>query len=44
MTEAVHDEKSKRRAMLFRAGIYILGTHFFAFFIMLLFFLGGHRH
>ncbi|MFE9424083.1 DUF6126 family protein [Kitasatospora sp. NPDC006697] len=40
----VRDEKSKRKAALIRAAIYIAGTHFFAFFVMLLFYLGGHRH
>ncbi|MCX4744491.1 DUF6126 family protein [Kitasatospora sp. NBC_01287] len=44
MSETVRDENTKRRAMLVRAGIYIAGTHFFAFFVMLLFYLGGHRH
>ncbi|WP_198042222.1 DUF6126 family protein [Kitasatospora azatica] len=42
--EAVRDERSKRKAALIRAAIYIAGTHFFAFFVMLLFFLGSHRH
>ncbi|GAA1957309.1 DUF6126 family protein [Kitasatospora viridis] len=40
----VRDEKSKRKAALTRAAIYIAGTHFFAFFVMLLFYLGSHRH
>jgi hypothetical protein len=43
-TSTVRDERSKRKAALVRAGIYIAGTHFFAFFVMLLFFLGSHRH
>ncbi|GAB2718907.1 DUF6126 family protein [Kitasatospora kifunensis] len=43
-SETVRDENSKRKAMLIRASIYIAGTHFFAFFIMLLFFLGNHHH
>jgi hypothetical protein len=42
--ETVRDEKSKRKAALVRAAIYIAGTHFFAFFVMLLFFLGDHNH
>ncbi|GAA1123138.1 MULTISPECIES: DUF6126 family protein [Kitasatospora] len=43
MSEAVRDEKTKRRAMLIRASIYIAGTHLFAGFVILLFTLGG-RH
>ncbi|MEV6208074.1 DUF6126 family protein [Kitasatospora sp. NPDC051914] len=43
MSEAVRDEKNKRRAMLIRASIYIAGTHLFAGFVILLFTLGG-RH
>ncbi|MGF1426615.1 DUF6126 family protein [Kitasatospora sp. LaBMicrA B282] len=44
MSDAVNDEKTRRKAALIRAAIYIAGTHFFAFFVMLLFFLGSHRH
>jgi uncharacterized membrane protein len=40
----VRDEKTKRRQAMVRAGIYIAGTHFFAFFVMLLFWLGGGKH
>ncbi|TQF06781.1 hypothetical protein E6W39_37070 [Kitasatospora acidiphila] len=40
----VRDERTKRKAALVRAAIYIAGTHFFAFFVMLLFFLGDHKH
>ncbi|MER5636203.1 DUF6126 family protein [Kitasatospora sp. NPDC002227] len=41
---ATSDEKSRRKAMLVRASIYIAGTHLFAGFVMLLFFLGGRGH
>ncbi|MGK4580213.1 DUF6126 family protein [Kitasatospora sp. HPMI-4] len=44
MSDAVGDEKSKRKAMLTRALIYIAGTHLFASFVMLLFFLGNRHH
>ncbi|MFD5467923.1 DUF6126 family protein [Kitasatospora sp. NPDC127059] len=37
------EESSRRRAMLIRAGIYVLGTHLFAGFVILLFALGD-RH
>ncbi|MEV7214032.1 DUF6126 family protein [Kitasatospora cineracea] len=43
MSDAVRDEKSKRRAMIVRALIYIAGTHLFAGFVILLFAVGG-RH
>ncbi|WP_234443725.1 DUF6126 family protein [Streptomyces sp. NRRL B-24484] len=43
MSEAVRDERTRRRAMLIRATIYIAGTHLFAGFVILLFALGG-RH
>ncbi|GAA2145429.1 hypothetical protein GCM10009760_34070 [Kitasatospora kazusensis] len=43
MSDATRDEKSKRKAMLVRASIYIAGTHLFAGFVILLFALGG-RH
>ncbi|GJF33479.1 hypothetical protein KNE206_61790 [Kitasatospora sp. NE20-6] len=43
MSEAVRDERTKRRAMMIRASIYIAGTHLFAGFVILLFTLGG-RH
>jgi hypothetical protein len=39
---SVVDEKARRKAAWVRASIYIAGTHFFAFFVMLMFFLGGH--
>jgi len=39
-SEAVRDEKAKRRQMLIRASIYIAGTHLFAGFVILLFALG----
>ncbi|MGW6917047.1 DUF6126 family protein [Kitasatospora sp. NPDC054939] len=39
---AAHDdERRRRKAMLIRAGIYIFATHLFAFFVILLFSLGG---
>ncbi|WP_354638829.1 DUF6126 family protein [Kitasatospora camelliae] len=44
MSEAVRDERSKRRAMLIRASIYIAGTHVFAGFVILLFTLGQRGH
>jgi len=43
MSDAVRDEKSKRKAMFVRASIYIAGTHFFAGFVILLFALGNRR-
>ncbi|GAA1227750.1 hypothetical protein GCM10009665_17830 [Kitasatospora nipponensis] len=43
MSDAARDEKTKRRAMLIRAGVYIFATHFFAGFVILLFAL-GNRH
>ncbi|MFF2041397.1 DUF6126 family protein [Kitasatospora sp. NPDC058170] len=43
MTDGISDEKSRRRAMLVRAGIYIFATHLFAGFVILLFTLGD-RH
>ncbi|MEU9129433.1 DUF6126 family protein [Kitasatospora sp. NPDC048540] len=44
MSDAVHDEKTRRRAMMIRASIYIAGTHLFAGFVILLFALGGRHH
>ncbi|GAA2752816.1 MULTISPECIES: DUF6126 family protein [Kitasatospora] len=41
-TDAVRDEKARRKAMLIRASIYIAGTHLFAGFVILLFTI-GHR-
>ncbi|GAA4986051.1 hypothetical protein GCM10025734_09890 [Kitasatospora paranensis] len=43
VSEAVRDEKSRRRAMMIRASIYVAGTHLFAGFVILLFTLGGRR-
>ncbi|WP_168219577.1 DUF6126 family protein [Kitasatospora sp. MMS16-BH015] len=43
-TAGVRDEKARRKAMLIRASVYIAGTHLFAGFVMLLFFLGGRGH
>ncbi|MER7668189.1 DUF6126 family protein [Kitasatospora sp. NPDC096128] len=43
MNNGTSDEKSRRRAMLIRASVYILGTHLFAGFVILLFAL-GNRH
>lgn len=43
MSNAVRDERTKRRAMVIRASIYIAGTHLFAGFVGLLFYLGGHH-
>ena len=43
MSEAVRDERTRRRAMMVRASIYIAGTHLFAGFVILLFTLGGRR-
>ncbi|GAA4841036.1 DUF6126 family protein [Kitasatospora sp. NPDC048365] len=40
-TDAVTEEKTRRRAMMVRATIYIAGTHLFAGFVILLFALGG---
>ncbi len=42
MSDALRDEKSKRKAMFVRAGVYIFATHFFAGFVILLFTLGHH--
>ena len=44
VTDALHNEKSKRKAVIIRACIYTLGTHLFAGFVMLLFAIGNHRH
>jgi hypothetical protein len=44
MSDAVRDEKAKRKAMLIRASIYIAGTHLFAGFVILLFALGNRHH
>lgn len=41
MSDANADERSRRKAMLIRAGIYIFATHLFAGFVILLFSLGG---
>ncbi|MEU6972038.1 DUF6126 family protein [Kitasatospora sp. NPDC101155] len=43
MSDSTNDEKSRRKAMLIRASVYILGTHLFAGFVILLFAL-GNRH
>ncbi|MFI6443456.1 DUF6126 family protein [Kitasatospora sp. NPDC050543] len=43
MSDATKDEKSRRKAMLIRASIYIAGTHLFAGFVILLFAV-GNRH
>ncbi|MFI6846410.1 DUF6126 family protein [Kitasatospora sp. NBC_00085] len=43
MADGISDEKSRRKAMLIRAGIYIFATHLFAGFVILLFTLGD-RH
>ncbi|WP_157531684.1 DUF6126 family protein [Kitasatospora sp. Root107] len=43
VSDAIRDEKSKRKAMIVRACIYIAGTHLFAGFVILLFAL-GNRH
>ncbi|MDH6111969.1 hypothetical protein P3T36_006848 [Kitasatospora sp. MAP12-15] len=40
--QATKDEKSKRKAMLVRALIYIAATHVWAAFLILLFTLGKH--
>ncbi|MDH6134700.1 hypothetical protein P3T37_004104 [Kitasatospora sp. MAA4] len=40
--QATKDEKSKRKAMLVRAVIYIAATHVWAAFLILLFTLGKH--
>ncbi|WP_231591285.1 DUF6126 family protein [Saccharothrix sp. ST-888] len=44
MSDAVRDEKTKRKAMIIRASIYIFGLHLFAGFIGLLFLLGSRHH
>ncbi|MDH6126862.1 DUF6126 family protein [Kitasatospora sp. GP82] len=44
MSNAVSDEKSKRKAMIIRASVYIAGTHLFAGFVILLFALGNRHH
>jgi hypothetical protein len=44
VSNAVRDDKAKRKAMLVRASIYIAGTHLFAGFVMLLFYLGNRHH
>ncbi|MFJ8473392.1 DUF6126 family protein [Kitasatospora sp. NPDC094011] len=41
--DGVSEEKSRRRAMLIRAGIYIFATHLFAGFVLLLFALGDRK-
>ncbi|MFD0279903.1 DUF6126 family protein [Kitasatospora sp. NPDC127111] len=41
--DAASEEKSRRKAILIRAGIHILGTHLFAGSVLLLFAL-GNRH
>jgi hypothetical protein len=37
-------EKSQERSIALRAGFYIFGTHVFAGFVWLLFYVGGHAH
>jgi hypothetical protein len=44
MSDATRDEKARRKAMMIRASIYILGTHLFAGFVILLFTLGNRHH
>lgn len=44
MSDAVRDEKARRKAMMIRATIYIAGTHLFAGFVILLFALGNRHH
>ncbi|MFI6151335.1 DUF6126 family protein [Kitasatospora sp. NPDC051170] len=41
MSDSTSDEKARRKAMLIRASIYVLGTHLFAGFVILLFALGN---
>ncbi|MFF0296627.1 DUF6126 family protein [Kitasatospora sp. NPDC004615] len=41
-SSAVREEKARRKQMLIRALIYIVGTHVFAGFVLLLFAV-GHR-
>ncbi|MFJ4676441.1 DUF6126 family protein [Kitasatospora sp. NPDC088783] len=43
MSDAVRDERSRRRGMIVRALIHVAGTHLFAGFVILLFAVGG-RH
>ncbi|GGP70590.1 DUF6126 family protein [Streptomyces melanogenes] len=37
-------EKAKERGIALRAGFYIFGTHLFAGFVWLLFYVGDHAH
>ncbi|WP_329400348.1 DUF6126 family protein [Streptomyces melanogenes] len=37
-------EKRKERGIALRAGFYIFGTHLFAGFVWLLFYVGEHSH
>ncbi|MER6299060.1 DUF6126 family protein [Kitasatospora sp. NPDC001539] len=41
--DSTDEEKSRRKAMLIRAGIYIFATHLFAGFVLLLFAVGGRQ-
>ncbi|MFD8482038.1 DUF6126 family protein [Kitasatospora sp. NPDC059673] len=41
-SDAVREEKARRKQMLIRALIYIVGTHVFAGFVLLLFAVGKH--
>ncbi|MFB7471536.1 DUF6126 family protein [Kitasatospora sp. NPDC056184] len=41
--EATREEKTRRKAMLIRAGIYIFATHLFAGFVLLLFAIGDRK-
>ncbi|MER7846128.1 DUF6126 family protein [Kitasatospora sp. NPDC096077] len=41
--DGTSEEKSRRKAMLIRAGIYIFATHLFAGFVLLLFALGDRK-
>ncbi|MFE7558873.1 DUF6126 family protein [Kitasatospora sp. NPDC057500] len=41
--EATREERTRRKAMLIRAGIYIFATHLFAGFVLLLFALGDRK-
>ncbi|MER7578558.1 DUF6126 family protein [Kitasatospora sp. NPDC097691] len=43
MSDSTNEEKSRRKAMMVRAGIYIFATHLFAGFVLLLFALGGRK-
>ncbi|WP_195911412.1 DUF6126 family protein [Streptomyces kaniharaensis] len=41
--DSTREEKSRRKAMLIRAGVYIFATHLFAGFVLLLFALGDRK-